>query len=82
MLRYFNIILILLISIHTYAQKNIIERAECYISEDFDELLFVSIQDQRLYHIKNNKIINTFVISSSKHGIGNREDSNKTPHEK
>ena len=79
MLRYFNIILILLMSIHSCAQKNIIERAKFYISEDFHELLFICITNQELHHIKNKKIINTFTISSSKYGTGSKSGSNKTP---
>ena len=65
MLRYFNIILILLLNITTSAQNNIIEKAKQYMSEDFNELLFVSIAKQKLYHIKNEKIITSFIISSS-----------------
>ena len=79
MLRYFNIILILLLNITTSAQNNIIEKAKQYISEDFNELLFVSIAKQKLYHIKNEKIITSFIISSSKYGTGNKNGSNKTP---
>ena len=79
MLRYFNIILILLLNITTSAQNNIIEKAKQYMSEDFNELLFVSIAKQKLYHIKNEKIITSFIISSSKYGTGNKNGSNKTP---
>jgi len=79
MLRYFNIILILLLNINTSAQNNIIEKVQHYISKDFDELLFISISTQTLHHIKNKKIINTFIISSSKYGTGNKNGSNKTP---
>ena len=79
MLRYFNIILILLLNITTSAQNNIIEKAKQYMSEDFNELLFVSIAKQKLYHIKNKKIITSFIISSSKYGTGNKNGSNKTP---
>lgn len=81
MLRYYKLILILILGItnFSYAQKNLINQAEKYISKYFDELLFVSVHDQRLYHIKNKKIINEFVISSSKYGTGNIKNSNKTP---
>ena len=61
------------------AQNNIIKKAENYISKDLNELLFISIETQRLYHIKNGEIINIFSISSSKYGIGNKNGSNKTP---
>ena len=79
MLRYFNVILILLLSLTSFAQKNITEKAKNYIPEDFEELLFISIQNQKLYHIKNEKIINTFIISSSEYGVGSKAGSNKTP---
>ena len=81
MSRHFNIILILLLSItiSTFAQNKIIKKADNYISKDFNELLFISLKNQRLYHIKHKKIINTFSISSSKYGTGNKNGSNKTP---
>ena len=43
------------------------------------EIIFVSIEKQKLYHIKNNKIISEFIISSSAYGTGNKSGSNKTP---
>ena len=79
MLRSFNIILILLLSFTSFAQNNIIKKAKNYIAKDFKELLFVSIENQKLYHIKNEKIINTFIISSSEYGTGSKNGSNKTP---
>ena len=79
MFRYFNFILISLLSLTTSAQSNILKKAENYISTTFAELLFVSIDDQKMYHIKNNKIINVFIISSSSYGTGNKVGSNKTP---
>jgi len=79
MLRYFNIILIILISCSVFAEDNIISKAKKYISNDYKELLFVSIENQKLYYIKNDSIINTYIISSSKYGIGNKNNSNKTP---
>jgi hypothetical protein len=79
MLRYLNIIIIILISLPSFAQKKIIKEAKNYISKDFSELLFVSIKNQKLYHIKNEKIINTFIISSSEYGTGSQIGSKKTP---
>jgi lipoprotein-anchoring transpeptidase ErfK/SrfK len=63
----------------TSAQNNIIETARNYITIDFDEILFISIKNQRLYHIKNKKIISKFSVSSSKYGTGSKNGSNKTP---
>ena len=79
MFKYFNLILISFISISTFAQDPIIKKAESYLGEDFQELVFISIKKQKLYHIKNNKIVNKYIISSSKYGVGNQEGSNKTP---
>ena len=79
MLRYFNVILILLLGLTAFAQKNITEKAKNYITEDFEELLFISIENQKMYHIKNNNIISEYIISSSAYGTGNKLGSNKTP---
>ncbi len=79
MIRFLNLILISILSISSLAQENLIETAKSYIIEDFKELIFISIKKQKLYHIKNEKIINTFIISSSEYGTGNKEGSNKTP---
>ena len=79
MLRYFFIILILLLNTNTSAQNKIIDKARNYITLDFDEILFISIKNQKLYHIKNEKIISKFSISSSKYGTGSKNGSNKTP---
>lgn len=77
----FNIILICLLSIieSNFAQNIIIKEVEDYVSEDFQEILFISIKNQNLYHIKNQKIITKYIISSSKYGTGSKQDSNKTP---
>ena len=81
MLKFTNIILILFFNFNNgkNPQENIIEIARDYIASDFNELIFVSIEKQKLYHIKSNKIIKTFIISSSKYGTGSKENSNKTP---
>ena len=79
MLRYFNVILILTLSIISTAQNRIINEVENYIHRDFYEIIFVSIKNQKLYYIKNNRVINNFSVSSSKYGTGNKNGSNKTP---
>jgi lipoprotein-anchoring transpeptidase ErfK/SrfK len=66
-------------SIISSAQNRIIKEVENYILQDFHEIIFVSIKNQKLYHIKNNRVINNFSISSSKYGTGNKNGSNKTP---
>ena len=60
--------------------QNPIEISQKYLKETVvKEIIFVSIEKQRLYHIKNNKIISEFIISSSAYGTGNKAGSNKTP---
>ena len=50
-----------------------------YKLHDINEVLYVSIKRQKLYHIKGDQIINEYLISSSKKGIGNSERSFQTP---
>jgi hypothetical protein len=79
MLRLFNIILILLFSKTIFSQENVIQKANNYISTDYSELLFVSIKNQKMYHIKECEIVKQYTISSSEYGIGSEAGSNKTP---
>ena len=79
MLKHFNFILISLFSLSGFTQNNTILTANNYISEEYNELLFISVKDQKMYHIKNNEIIDMFIISSSAYGTGNKAGSNKTP---
>ena len=79
MFRAFNFILISLLSWSAFAQQPIAQ-AKAYLSNQaFEEILFVSIKEQKLYHIKDDKIIKEYVISSSAYGTGNEAGSNKTP---
>ncbi len=51
-----------------------------YLNKDYlKEILFVNIDEQKLYYIKKNKIIKEYYISSSINGKGNKSGSNKTP---
>ena len=79
MLKYLYIILAICLNIEVCAQNNILLKVKKYSNEDFKELIFISIKEQKLYYIKNDKMINSFIISSSKYGTGNKEGSNKTP---
>jgi lipoprotein-anchoring transpeptidase ErfK/SrfK len=79
MFRAFNFILISLLSWSAFAQQPIAQ-AKAYLSNQaFEEILFVSIKEQKLYHIKDDKIVKEYVISSSAYGTGNEAGSNKTP---
>lgn len=43
------------------------------------EMIFISIEKQKLYYIKNKIIIQEYIISSAELGVGNIQGSNKTP---
>jgi len=75
-----NILLILLtLSSKIYCQS-LIDSAKDYLSiKKIDNLVLVSIKDQKLFLIKNDLIYKTYLISSSKYGIGNESGSHKTP---
>jgi len=79
MLRYFNFILILLFYNTSFSEENIIQKANNYITTDYSELLFVSIENQKMYHIKEGAIVKKYIISSSEYGTGSEAGSNKTP---
>ena len=79
MLRLFNFILILLFYNTSFSQEDIIQKANNYISTDYSELLFVSIENQKMYHIKEGAIVKKYIISSSEYGTGSEAGSNKTP---
>ena len=68
-----------LLSWCAFAQQPI-AKAKAYLSNQaFEEILFVSIKEQKLYHIKDDKIVKEYIISSSAYGIGSEAGSNKTP---
>ncbi len=82
MFRTLNLILISLISLNTTAQNSIIELVNNYLDRKnafTDEVIYVSIKQQKLYHIQHDSIIKEYVISSSAYGIGSASGSNKTP---
>ena len=82
MRRIFNIILVSLISLSTTSQNSIIERVNNYLASRntlSEEVIYISIKQQKLYHIQNNTIIKEYIISSSAFGIGSKAGSNKTP---
>ena len=79
MLRLFNFILILLFYNTSFSQEDVIQKANNYISTDYSELLFVSIENQKMYHIKEGAIVKKYIISSSEYGTGSESGSNKTP---
>ena len=82
MFRTLNLILISLLTLNTTAQNSIIEQVNNYLDSKntfTEEVIYVSIKKQKLYHIQNNQIIKEYIISSSAYGIGSASGSNKTP---
>jgi len=47
--------------------------------KSFSELIFVSIQYQKLYYLKNGKIHSKYDVSTSRFGVGSQKGSQKTP---
>ena len=70
-----------LLCLNSYSQTEIITKIDNYLNKNvkYDNLLFVSIENQKMYRIQSKDIIETFDISTSKYGIGNQMGSNKTP---
>ena len=66
---------------NSYCQSDILEKINQYMSEKerYEELLFVSIEEQKMYRIESKKITHIYDISTSKYGVGNKKNSNKTP---
>ena len=75
-------LIVILLSVLNNPNLLINSQVKSYLDKletDFDEILFVSIDNQKMYHFKKQKIISKYVISSSKYGVGNQNGSNKTP---
>lgn len=70
-----------LLCFNSYSQTEIITKIDNYLNKNvkYDNLLFVSIENQKMYRIQSKDIIETYDISTSKYGIGNQMGSNKTP---
>ena len=54
---------------YTYAKKN----------TTYNELLYVSVKAQKIYHIINNEVIKIYIISTAEKGTGNIKNSYQTP---
>ena len=82
MLRTIALVIISLAGLNATAQNSIIERVNNYLNSKntfADEVIYVSITKQKLYHIKLDIIIKEYTISSSAYGVGSIAGSNKTP---
>ena len=51
-----------------------------YPAEDADgDVLYVSVQRQRLYHVRGHRMLTEYVISTSAKGLGGQQESERTP---
>ena len=66
------------------ADDSIIDRVNNYCEEKegktYDEILFVSVKEQKMYHIVENTIVKEYLVSTAKKGVGNQKNSDMTPH--
>tara|TARA_B100001057_G_scaffold396847_1_gene406789 strand:- start:291 stop:881 length:591 start_codon:yes stop_codon:yes gene_type:complete len=66
------------------ANENVVDRVNNYCNDKkektYDEILFVSVKEQKMYHIIENTIVKKYLVSTAKNGIGNQKNSDMTPH--
>ncbi len=83
MIKRIFLITFLFFALACFGQEQMIEIAKNYIEnkcdKSFDEVLLVSVKDQKMYHIKQGEVLSEYVISSSVYGEGSKDGSNKTP---
>jgi len=83
MIKRILLITFLFFALACFGQEQMIEIAKNYIEnkcdKSFDEVLLVSVKDQKMYHIKQGEVLSEYVISSSVYGEGSKDGSNKTP---
>ncbi len=61
-------------------RKKILQKLQVKFNLKSDQFaIIVSISKQKLYLIKDEKIIKTYPVSTSKYGVGSKPGSNKTP---
>ena len=78
-----KIIFTFLLSISLAWAQNPVQTANTYTQAKkntiYKELLYVSVKTQKMYHIINNEVVKTFIISTAEKGIGNIKNSEQTP---
>ena len=78
-----KIIILLIVSAQLLIAQNPVEmindHCKSKYGQQFKELIYVSIKNQKLYHISENTNNDEYTISSAKKGIGNIRNSDKTP---
>jgi hypothetical protein len=50
-----------------------------YSNHQFNEFLYVAAKQQKMFHIKGNKVVAIYPVSTAKKGIGSKLGSNQTP---
>ena len=51
-----------------------------YPGEDFNgDVLYISVWHQRLFHVRGQRMLAAYVISTSNAGLGEQQDSHRTP---
>ena len=66
------------------ADESIVDRVNNYCEvkkgKTYDEILFVSVKEQKMYYIVKNTIVKEYLVSTAKKGVGNQKNSDMTPH--
>ncbi|MDC3103853.1 L,D-transpeptidase [Flavobacteriales bacterium] len=79
-----QVILFILLLFSFLANDSIIDRVNNYCidkeGKTYDEILFVNVKEQKIYHIFENTIVKEYLVSTAKKGVGNQKNSNMTPH--
>lgn len=64
--------------------ENIIDIVNNYCEEKkgktYNEILYISVKEQKMFHIVKNTIVKEYLVSTAKKGIGNQKNSDMTPH--
>jgi len=50
-----------------------------YPEFDFNEFVYVGVKRQELYHVKDNKLVEIYDVSTAINGVGNKDGSHQTP---
>ncbi|MBL6663852.1 MAG: L,D-transpeptidase [Flavobacteriales bacterium] len=79
-----QVILFIFLLFSFSADDSIVDRVNNYCQEKkgktYDEILFVSVKEQKMYHIVENTIVKEYHVSTAKKGVGNQKNSDMTPH--
>ena len=79
-----QVILFISLLISSLVNESIIDRVNNYCDEKkgktYDEILFVSVKEQKMYHIVENTIVKEYFVSTAKKGVGNQKNSDMTPY--